>query len=253
MVEAKPRIIVTRQQEQGEPWVRALVGAGLPVLNLPLLRYAPVPVDPALADRAFDWILFASPQGVRAFVAAGLETRGARLGALGTGTARALAEEGLHDDLGIAVRDGRELALAFLALAPEGHSVLLPGPVKRGLELPDLLRGGGYDVNVVNLYQTLPVTADELPADLPDHPESPFAPGDLVFFCSPSAVRAFCGLWDARPDAIAIGEVTAAVTRQEGFATRVADTPDLEAMLRAAGLPHHLNRQSGTPNRESAS
>ena len=235
-----PRIVITRQREQGLPWVRRLEEAGLPVLNLPLLRYAAVPVDPQVDTADFDWILFASPQGVRAFVEAGLERGTARLGSLGTGTARTLGEVGLEDDLGIAARDGRELALAFVALAPEGARVLLPGPVRRSEALPGILADAGYEVTVLNLYETLPVE---------DLPEDPLRDDDLLFFCSPSAVRAFCGRYHRRPAAIAIGEATAAVTRQEGFATRVADTPDLEAMLRVAGL----DQFTSTSKRESRS
>ena len=60
--------------------------------------------------------------------------------------------------------------------------------------------------------------------------------GDIVFFCSPSAVRAFAGAWTERPRCVAIGETTARAAREAGFATAVAATPDLEAMVLAAGL-----------------
>jgi uroporphyrinogen-III synthase len=49
-------------------------------------------------------------------------------------------------------------------------------------------------------------------------------------------VRAFAAAWNDRPDCVAIGATTAAVAREAGFAPEVAATPDLEAMLRAAGL-----------------
>ena len=75
----------------------------------------------------------------------------------------------------------------------------------------------------------MPVPPEELP-------NTHFDDNDIVFFCSPSTVHAFCAKWNARPLAVAIGETTAAVTQQEGFATVVAETPDLEAMIRAAGL-----------------
>lgn len=224
-----PRIIITRELEQGRPWAERLRGLGLPVLELPLLRFAAVAPAAGLADRTFDWILFTSPQGVRAFFAAGLPVGAARLGVLGEGTAAALDEAGCADDLGLRARDGRELATAFVALAPEGARVLVPGPRRRGPEVEEILGAAGFDVTAAPLYETLPVPPGELPDD-------PFAPGDIVFFGSPSTVRAFCGKWSARPEAVAIGETTAAVTRQEGFATRVAETPDLDAMLRAAGL-----------------
>ena len=52
----------------------------------------------------------------------------------------------------------------------------------------------------------------------------------------PEWVRAFVAAWDERPACVAIGETTASFARQEGFKPLVADTPDLEAMIRAAGL-----------------
>jgi uroporphyrinogen-III synthase len=67
-------------------------------------------------------------------------------------------------------------------------------------------------------------------------PPAPLAAGDVIFFCSPTAVRAFAAAWNDRPDCVAIGATTAAVAREAGFTPEVAATPDLEAMLRAAGL-----------------
>lgn len=224
-----PRIIITREREQGRSWAEQLRSLGVPVLELPLLRFEPVPPAAGLADEAFDWILLTSPQGVRAFFAAGLKVGAAQLGVLGEGTSQALREAGHADDLGLRVRDGRELATAFVGLATPGARVLLPGPRKRGPEVEEILTSAGFAVTAAPLYETLPVP----PAELPD---APFAPGDIVFFGSPSTVRAFCGKWNARPEAVAIGETTAAVARQEGFATCVAETPDLDAMIRAAGL-----------------
>lgn len=226
---AAPRIIVTREREQGRPWVEELTRRGHAVLELPLLQFRQLPMPAGLADKGFDWILLTSPQGVRAFLAAGLEIQGARLGVLGDGTASALAAAGLGDDLGLRARDGRELATAFVGIAELGARVLLPGPRKRGPEVEEILTAAGFEVTSAALYETLPVAAPELP-------EVAFQPDDRVFFCSPSTVRAFCGKWDARPRAVAIGETTAAVTRQLGFATSVAETPDLDAMIRAAGL-----------------
>ncbi len=225
----KPRIVITRDPERTQLWARRLESEGYPVLELPLLRFEAIAPDTELRNQSFDWILFTSPQGVRAFLGADLNPRGARLGTLGQGTAGVVAELGLTDHLGIAARDGRELANAFVALAPEGSTVLLPGPRQRGPEVEQILTEAGYQVTMAPLYETLPVPPQDLPAD-------PWQPGDLVFFCSPSTVRAFCGKWESRPRAVAIGETTAQAAIKAGFETVVAATPDLDAMLRAAGL-----------------
>jgi len=228
-VSAHPgRIVITRQKEQGEPWAIQLRQLGHSVLELPLLRFRSLPVPPEVDTRTFDWILFTSPRAVRTFFDRSLETGTAGLGALGEGTAAALAEAGRTDDLDVRTRDGRELAEAFVAAGHGGAGVLLPGPLRRGPEVEQILTAAGCRVTLLPLYETLPVPAAELPDD-------PFTAADVVFFCSPSAVRAFCLKWRTRPAVVAIGETTAAATRREGFPTRVAETPDLEAMIRALG------------------
>ena len=57
-----------------------------------------------------------------------------------------------------------------------------------------------------------------------------------MFFASPSAVRAFVGAYAERPECVAIGETTARAALEAGFPAAVAATPDLEAMVLAAGL-----------------
>ncbi len=79
------------------------------------------------------------------------------------------------------------------------------------------------------LYETEAVPPADLPAAAP-------AADDIVFFASPSAVRAFAGAWTVRPDCVSIGETTARAAREAGFPTTVAASPDLEAMVLAAGL-----------------
>ena len=223
------RIVLTRQRESNRTWAMRLESAGLAVLDLPLVRFVPLAVPLEFDVAACDWILFTSPQGVRAFAAAGLDPRTAQVAALGPGTAAVFPDVGLRDDLGLATADGAELAVAFAAAVPAPAKVLLPGPAKRLREPRNTLERAGFTVTELPLYATAIVPAAELPA-------TPLAPGDIVFFCSPSAVRAFVGAWSERPDCVAIGETTAATARDAGFPTRVAATPDLEAMVLAAGL-----------------
>jgi uroporphyrinogen-III synthase len=226
-VSADRRIVLTRQAESNRPWAARLRAAGHAVLELPLVRFRELAVT--AEPPATDWLLFTSPQGVRAFTAAGLTVGEARVAALGTGTTAALAAAGLTDDLELATRDGAELAAAFSARVTAPATVLLPGPRKRLTEPRATLEAAGFTVSELALYETEVVPADDLTA-------APWAEGDIVFFCSPSAVRAFTGAWDARPACVAIGETTADALRAAGFAPAVADRPDLEAMVLAAGL-----------------
>jgi uroporphyrinogen-III synthase len=236
------RIILTRQRDRNRDWADRLSAAGLAVCELPVLRYEPLPVPTDLEATGYDWILFTSPQGVTAFTEAGLTAGSARIGVLGAGTAKALAAAGLRDDLQARARTGTELAQLFLARVTGPGRVLLPGPVHRLTEPTASLRNAGFEVRELALYETLPVEADRLPA-------LDFAPGDVVFFCSPSAVRAFAKLRSERPRCAAIGETTAREARTAGFDTAVAASPDLSAMVRAAGLdplPETVSPESET-------
>ena len=223
------RIILTRQRDRNKAWANRLGAAGHVVVEMPLIRYESLPVPADLDPGNFDWILFTSPQGVKAFAAAGMSTGSARMGALGSGTAAALVEAGLRDDLGVRTADGAEFARAFLAEVSGPGRVLLPGPNRRLEEPRASLNAAGFEVRELPLYETSPVPADELPP-------AEFERDDIVFFCSPSTVRAFSEAWTARPRCVAIGETTAQASRPAGFETVVAAAPDLSAMVLAAGL-----------------
>lgn len=226
---AEHRIILTRQRDRNRIWADQLVTAGHAVIEIPLIRYTSLPVPDDLDPGAFDWILFTSPQGVKAFVEAGLAHGSARIGALGTGTAAALDAAGLADDLNVRTLDGVEFAQAFLAKVTGPGRVLLPGPNRRLEDPKASLTAAGFEVRELPLYETNPVPTGELPPVT-------FGDGDIVFFCSPSTVRAFCEAWDHRPRCVTIGETTAQATRPAGFETAVATSPDLSAMVLAAGL-----------------
>lgn len=222
---AVPRIVLTRQKDQNRPWVKQLEAAGAPVLDLPLLSFEPLPLETKAKEVKPDWILFTSPRGVLAFVAAGLSCEGCQIGALGAGTSATLKEQGLGDDLGFAGRDGTELAAAFVREVSAPASVLLPGPARRMPDPRATLEAAGFQVQELPLYRTVPV-----------QPKGSLQPDDIIFFCSPSAVRAFVAAFEERPLCVAIGETTAPVCRELGFETRVAENPDLQSMVRAAGV-----------------
>jgi uroporphyrinogen III methyltransferase/synthase len=226
---AGQRIILTRQRDRNTEWAARLRAAGHAVVELPLIRYEALPVPGDLDPGSFDWILFTSPQGVKAFVEAGLQGTQAKIAALGTGTSVALSEAGLEDELGLRTVDGAEFAREFLKAVSGPGRVLLPGPNRRLKDPRATLEAAGFTVRELPLYETVAVPPDELP-------DMEFAPGDIVFFCSPSTVRAFTAARDERPRCVTIGETTARPARDAGFETAVAVTPDLSAMVLAAGL-----------------
>jgi len=234
-----PRIILTRERERNQAWSALLAAAGHAVIELPLIRYESVPLPDGFDPGGFDWILFTSPQGVKAFSEAGLSAGGAHIGTLGAGTAAALSSAGLRDELGVRTNDGAEFARSFLAQVPGPCRILLPGAARRLEEPMASLSTAGFEVRELALYETRPAPPEDLPT-------VPCAPGDIVFFCSPSTVRAFTETWPERPQCVAIGETTAQATRSAGFKTTVAATPDLSAMVLAAGLdplPETISRE----------
>jgi uroporphyrinogen-III synthase len=224
-----PRIVLTRERDRNRPWAERLTAAGLDVCELPLVTFTTLEVPEDLETGSFDWILFTSPQGVRSFKAADIDPGTARMAALSGGTAAALVECGWQDSLGLRTRDGVEFAQAFLAVVQNPGPVLLPGANRRLPEPRASLTIAGFKVRELPLYETRPVDPSNMPAE-------PCDPADVIFFCSPSAVKSFIGAWTVRPRCVAIGRTTAEASIKAGFETAVAASPDLEAMVLAAGL-----------------
>ncbi len=108
---AGKRIIVTRTREQNETLCRMLRELGAEVAELPTLRIVP-PADKQAFAKAVvnsphhDWLVFTSPNGVERFFEAFYtvykdlrELGGARIAALGPGTAEQLKKRGLMVDV----------------------------------------------------------------------------------------------------------------------------------------------------------
>lgn len=220
---------MTRERDRNRLWADQLQAAGLAFSLLPLVRYAPLPLPASREFTTFAWILFTSPQAVNAFTALRPEIGAAQIAVLGHGTAAAVKEAGWPVALNAGALDGAAFVQQFLTTAGKPCSVLLPGPKRRLSEPRASLDAAGYHVRELPLYETLPVAPETISA-------AELRPTDVVFFCSPSAVRAFAGARDDRPQCVVIGNTTAIACRDAGFDPAVADSPDLEAMVRAAGL-----------------
>ncbi|MDX2472445.1 MAG: uroporphyrinogen-III synthase [Candidatus Krumholzibacteria bacterium] len=223
------RIILTREKDRNQIWADRLQQAALPFSTLPLVQYESLALPDNRDFSDFGWIMFTSPQGVRAFADLRPEIGMARCAVLGHGTAAALEAAGWKPELNAGALDGVELAARFLTVSGKPCAVLLPGPKRRLTEPRAALEAAGYTVQELPLYETLPVEAAAVAAAV-------LQPDDVIFFCSPSAVRAFAGARDDKPRCVAIGRTTAEACRNAGFTPAVAGTPDLEAMVRAAGI-----------------
>jgi uroporphyrinogen III methyltransferase / synthase len=169
------RVLVPRSEAQASRTATLLRRRGAMPIELPLIDVRPVsergPVAAALQALAdHDVVVFTSENTVtylaRELDARGLDARAfgkARVAAVGEGTARALRAIGIRAD--ITPPRFRAEALAEVVLddltrtlgSPEGARVLLPRARVAREVLPELLRNRGVVVEVVALYETLPV------------------------------------------------------------------------------------------------
>ncbi len=163
-------IAVTRARAQASGLAARLRVLGAEVVEAPAIRV--VALDPPLPDLdAYDLVCITSPNGVRLLferlAAAGRDARalhGARIAAIGPGTARALREHGLIADV-VPERFVAEALVEVLAGVPVERALIARARVARDV-LPDALRARGAEVDVLDLYETVaePLDAGTLAA-----------------------------------------------------------------------------------------
>ena len=225
--EARPlfgrSVVVTRAREQASELRVRLEELGAEVLELPAIAIAPIDFSvPDLA--AYEWLVFTSANGVRAFfddglTPAGLDARavaGVKVAVIGPGTARELATHGLRPDLVPERFVAESLLDAFPAPSTDGARVLLARAETARDVLPDGLTERGYAVDVLPVYRTVRATPD--PALLARVTDGRF---DAVTFTSSLTVENFCAHVDPLPDpfplVVSIGPVTSATVASHGL------------------------------------
>jgi uroporphyrinogen III methyltransferase/synthase len=226
-------VAVTRARAQASGLAAQLRLLGAEVVEAPAIRI--VPLEVSLPDvSAYDLICLTSPNGVHLLFAvlerAGLDARslaGARVAAIGPGTAAALLEHGVIADV-VPEKFTAEGLLDALAGQP-ARRVLVARAAEARDVLPDSLRERGAEVDVVPLYETVaePLSAETLDAALG---------ADYVTFTSSSTVRFW---WDAvggrtGPRTVSIGPVTSGALRERGLAPDVeAERHDIDGVVQA--------------------
>ncbi len=198
------RIVITRAKDQAEKSAVMFRERGAEVLLLPTIELHP-PKDPAaVVDalarlKAYAWVAFTSANGVdwtfRTMEQAGLDARafeGAKIAAIGPGTAAALEAHGVKVSVTATERKGEGLAKAMLeAMKRSGESVLLlRAQVARDV-LPDTLREAGHAVDVIAVYETRAAVGDAVDEVLGDLGRGAI---DAVTFTSASTVDNFVAL-----------------------------------------------------------
>lgn len=208
-VEALPlfgkRIVVTRARAQASELVDRIEELGgepyeFPVIETVMQRDADKQAEIAAALgrlAAYDWVFFTSPNGVDFFMRhltqQKLDIRslhGARLCAVGPGTAAALAERGLISEELPGRFQAEGLIEAFGSQLLPGQKVLLPrGDLAREW-LPGKLRELGLEVTEVDTYETIVTGEDDI--ELVKLLEEKRI--HAVTFTSSSTVRNFLGI-----------------------------------------------------------
>jgi uroporphyrinogen III methyltransferase/synthase len=167
------RVVVTRAHEQAGELSHRLSEAGAEVLEIPCIKIHPPSNHQNVADvmlelNSYDWLVFTSPNGVRSFFdyffRAFKDMRdlgGARIAAVGPGTAAKLQELHLQVDLIPVEALASKVAAAFKKFETiENLKICLLRAEVANPELPKVLEALGAIVDDVAVYQTVAETDD---------------------------------------------------------------------------------------------
>jgi uroporphyrinogen III methyltransferase/synthase len=163
-------VVVTRAREQASDLAAGLEELGAGVVRFPVIAIRPLAdagtIDAAIGTlAAYDWLTFTSVNGVARFwerlEATGHDSRALaklRIAAIGPATADALKQRGIRADVVPESYKAEDLAAAMLAHGMRGSRVLLARAQVARDALPDALRQAGALVDVLPLYETVPMT-----------------------------------------------------------------------------------------------
>lgn len=176
------RVLVTRTREQAGVLSEHLRAAGALPIELPVIRIVPPsdwqPLDQALyalaAGNAYDWLVFTSANGVKMVLTRlrelGLEPeilQRTRIATIGPATAASLADYGLSAALVPTEFIAESVAEALRSEAEQrgvtlaGQRVLLARAAEARQVLVSELEQAGAHVDVVAVYETVPVAQDD--------------------------------------------------------------------------------------------
>ncbi|HVM98265.1 MAG TPA: uroporphyrinogen-III C-methyltransferase [Candidatus Acidoferrales bacterium] len=239
-LERKPlfgrRIVVTRPRAQASAFAERLESFGAEVVPFPTIETVPPAsfdeLDAALQRaKEFNWVVFTSVNGVRAFferlLALDLDIRdwsGARFAAIGPQTARALRERGVRLTLVPPEFRAEGLLKAFSEIGVKQQRILLPRAAGAREILPQQLHEAGALVEEVISYRSV------VPSDAADAARADLIAGgaDLLTFTSSSTVHNFVTLCGSQLNDIAkqsligcIGPITADTARSYGMEVHI--------------------------------
>lgn len=248
-------VLVPRPSGAASPAVAALAAAGAHAVVVPLVETVP-PDDPtdlddlllALGSGWYGWLVVTSAAAVPVLesraeeverdLASLVRAGGARVAAVGPGTARALEAAGVPVDLLPGATASAEGLLAAWPEVAEPARVLFPRGDLAAPTLAEGLRDRGWDVDDVVAYRTVPA------APAPDEVRADWTAGVIraALLTSASTARALVDALGAPPPGtllVAIGPSTAAEAARLGLplaavAAQQSMTGLVEALVAAA-------------------
>lgn len=237
-------IVVTRARAQASGLAGRLAELGAQVVETPAIRIEPRPVDGEVEQAArevgsYALVCVTSPNGAAllmdAVAATGGDARrlaGAKVAAIGPGTAAELEARGIRPDVVGSPSTAEGLLESLRDVDVSGARVLIARASEARDALPDGLRERGAQVDVVALYDTVAEPlADDAVASLAD--------ADYVTFTSSSTVRFFMDALGGRglPNGarvVSIGPITSATARELGLEVHAeAERHDIDGLVDA--------------------
>jgi uroporphyrinogen III methyltransferase/synthase len=212
-------------------------------VQAPSIRTVPLPADP-IDPTPYDLVCLTSPVGVELLferIDDGRHPRGdarslagARVAAIGPGTARALAEHGVLADV-LPERFVAEALVDALADVEVQRALIARASDARDV-LPDALRARGAEVDVVALYETVA-------EPLSERAREQASEADYVTFTSSSTVRFFLQALQAGNGEAGAGSVGAGGRALSPHARVVSIGPVTSATLREHGIEPHVEAE----------
>jgi uroporphyrinogen III methyltransferase/synthase len=227
------RVVVTRTRRQASRLVERLALLGADVLEIPTIRIVPTTLTPPeaalmenIGDR-FDWLVFASPNGVERFFEEfhrmhdDIRALGAiKIAAIGPATAAKIAARNLKIDLQPDIYTAEELGRCFDKSLAQGRRFCLAQGRLADPGLYEHLKTVGADtVEKIILYETVPETVDMTGARARFESEG----ADFITFTSSSTVENWHALnlqpspGQPQPRPVSLGPVTSATLRRLGY------------------------------------
>lgn len=236
-------VVVTRPRDRAGTLSDRLHALGAHVIEAPCIETVERTVNPQLRDalaQRWDWVVLTSPAGVaamqHALVRAGTDMRalyGCKFAVIGAGTARELAQIGIHADLVPDIYDTVHLVQGLTQTATRGERVLLLRAAQGNAELPQALDAAGMVCQDVATYDT--VYRSEKAKMLRELLKNGQA--DAVTFTSTSTVEGFVravGRADfTRFTALCIGQQTANAAKAYGMHVKIAKSATIDALIAA--------------------